>query len=473
MTETRLCLRPGISLVDGPDGAQLQTAAGAITVPGPLGPLLHVLAEGRSSEEALYALARATDGALGAARLQVALVQYARLGFLRHTLVGDGVALAALETFGGERVFSVPVGLLHADKAYRLSRFAVCRRQENEMVLESPLSRVRLTLGAATTATIVALLTVPRTVDEISRCCLALSQAASRALVEWLVAAKLVGIADEQGEVDHDQPASSWSVDELLFHARSRTGLYGSQAGATFRFRNSIPPLQARKAPMSAAIIDLPRPDGETHPGSGRPFWEVAWQKRDAAAPGGRPVDLRQLGELLYRAARVRAVRGVDPSAGRLYEATSRPYPNGGAIYDIELYVIARSCAGLPEGLYHYDPFAHGLERLSGANAHTNARLIDSARAAGLSESPSVLIAMASRFQRRSWKYEGIAYANGLKGVGVLQETMMLVATEMNLDAHAIGAHDDGSFAAATGLDPEVEGLLGELLLAGGSGMAA
>jgi SagB-type dehydrogenase family enzyme len=169
----------------------------------------------------------------------------------------------------------------------------------------------------------------------------------------------------------------------------------------------------------------------------------------------------------------VRAVRVVDPPSGRLYETTNRPYPSGGAVYELELYIIASSCRGLKDGLYHYDPFAHALERLSEANAHTNARLVRAARAAGWPESPSLLVEMAARFQRRAWKYAGIAYCNALKGAGVLEETMMLVATEMDLAARAIGAHDAGGFAEATGLDPEVEGLVGELLLAGGSGRAA
>lgn len=455
MTETRLSFRPGVSLVNGPSGAQLLTPDGPIAVPAPLEPLVRALADSRCSEGELFALARTTDGEYGAARLHVALVQYARLGLLRQTLVADGVALAVRETFGNEGFSAVPVGPLQDDKPYRLSRFAVCRRQENELVIESPLSRVRLALSAASATTILAPLAVPRTVEEVGRCCPGLSPTVSRALVEWLVAAKLAGIADDHGMVDHDAPASPWSVDELLFHARSRTGLYGSEAGGTFRFLNTLPPLQARKPPMSAELIDLPRPGLETHGGS------------------GRPLDLRQFGEFLYRTARVRAVRGVDPSAGRLYETTSRPYPNGGAVYEIELYVIASSCRGLPEGLYHYDPFAHALERLSGANAHTTTRLLHAAHAAGWPESPSLLVAMASRFQRRAWKYQGIAYSNALKGVGVLQETMMLVATGMDLAARAIGAHDDGSFATATGLDPEVEGLVGELLLAAGSEQAA
>ena len=43
-----------------------------------------------------------------------------------------------------------------------------------------------------------------------------------------------------------------------------------------------------------------------------------------------------------------------------------------------------------------------------------------------------------------------------------------LVATDMEMSAHPVAA-DESGFAAVTGLDPEVEGLVGGLLLAGGS----
>ena len=56
-----------------------------------------------------------------------------------------------------------------------------------------------------------------------------------------------------------------------------------------------------------------------------------------------------------------------------------------------------------------------------------------------------ILLVLTARFQRVSWKYELIAYATILKGVGVLYQTMYLVATAMRLAPCAIGAGDFGS----------------------------
>jgi SagB-type dehydrogenase family enzyme len=95
----------------------------------------------------------------------------------------------------------------------------------------------------------------------------------------------------------------------------------------------------------------------------------------------------------------------------------------------------------------------------------------DAASCARMPGVPQVVVTLASRFGRLSWKYEGIAYATTLKNVGVLYEVMYLTATAMGLAPCALGAGDSAAFARATGLDPLVESSVGEFMLgAGGAG---
>ena len=51
-----------------------------------------------------------------------------------------------------------------------------------------------------------------------------------------------------------------------------------------------------------------------------------------------------------------------------------------------------------------------------------------------------------------SWKYASIAHALTLKNVGVLQQTLYLVATAMGLAPCALGGYSD-TFATAAGTD--------------------
>jgi SagB-type dehydrogenase family enzyme len=75
------------------------------------------------------------------------------------------------------------------------------------------------------------------------------------------------------------------------------------------------------------------------------------------------------------------------------------------------------------------------------------------------------LIILTARFQRLMWKYQSLAYALILKHVGVLYQTMYLVATAMGLAPCAVGGGNSDLFAQATGLDYYTETSVGEFLL--------
>ena len=82
---------------------------------------------------------------------------------------------------------------------------------------------------------------------------------------------------------------------------------------------------------------------------------------------------------------------------------------------------------------------------------------------------PQILITIAARFDRISWKYSSIAYALILKDVGVLIQTFYLMATDMGLGGCAIGSIDIDLFARMTGIEFHVEGPVGQFALGRGS----
>ena len=74
--------------------------------------------------------------------------------------------------------------------------------------------------------------------------------------------------------------------------------------------------------------------------------------------------------------------------------------------------------------------------------------LADAGRATTIpADSLQVLIIIAARFRRIAWKYASIAYALTLKHVGVLTQTMYLVATAMDLAPCGVGVGDSDLFA--------------------------
>jgi SagB-type dehydrogenase family enzyme len=127
--------------------------------------------------------------------------------------------------------------------------------------------------------------------------------------------------------------------------------------------------------------------------------------------------------------------------------------------------VTINVCAGIPSGLYHYDPLGHELRKLADRDERVEALLHYASLSTGVGHLPQVLITLASRFQRLSWKYRSMAYATTLKNVGVLYQTMYLVATAMGLAPCALGGGNSDLFAQAAETDYYAETSVGDFLL--------
>ena len=77
-----------------------------------------------------------------------------------------------------------------------------------------------------------------------------------------------------------------------------------------------------------------------------------------------------------------------------------------------------------------------------GARTHELEALLTGAEfAMDAPAAPQILITLAARFGRISWKYSSLAYALILKDVGVLTQTFYLMATDMGLGGCAIGSN--------------------------------
>jgi SagB-type dehydrogenase family enzyme len=354
----------------------------------------------------------------------------------------------------------------------RLSRFAYCRRAERELVLESPLSLQRAVLRGPSLGSLVQVLSRPVRLAEVEAELGPDLAPLARAAVALLLgtgtvttSARGLDAAGEPGFAeDLDEASRQWSFHDLLFHARSRRGRHDYPYGATFRFSGEIEPVPAVKAPeRRGATIELRRPDPDSLDGDDVSLTDALEGRRSVRDHGPEPVGIDQLGEFLYRTARVRA--RFDADLSNPYERTSRPYPSGGAEYELELYLVVGRCRGLARGLYHYDALGHRLRQLPTCDEHVAALLRDAAASMGRHGEPDVLITITARFQRTAWKYESIAYSLTLKHVGVLYQTMYLVATAMGLAGCAIGGGSSDLGARALGLDYVREGSVGEFAL--------
>ena len=141
------------------------------------------------------------------------------------------------------------------------------------------------------------------------------------------------------------------------------------------------------------------------------------------------------------------------------------PIRRPAAGYELELYLAIGQCQGLARGFYHYDAGAHALVPIAVPASALDALLTRAKYAMGAPAAPQIVITIAARFGRISWKYSSIAYALILKDAGVLMQTFYLMATDMGLGGCAIGSTDIDLFAKMTGIEFHIEGPVGQFAL--------
>jgi SagB-type dehydrogenase family enzyme len=281
-------------------------------------------------------------------------------------------------------------------------------------------------------------------------------------VTDLLVAVGLLACSAHPDE--EERPAVAvWDFHDLVFHTRSRSGRHDYPFGGLFRHAGSLPPLPAVKPPPAGEAIDLARPEYASTVASDPPLTEVLEARRSVRSYADEPVTRDQVGELLYRALRVRAQKAAGVNVP--YDVTDRPFPTGGGAGDLEVYVTVARCRDLDPGIYHYDAAGHRLRPVPHADADRHRLLVTAWQATAGTVEPHVLLTITSRFGRLSWKYSSIAYACTLKHVGVVYQTLYLVATAMGLAPCALGSGNPDDAARAFGLDWTEESSVGEFLI--------
>jgi SagB-type dehydrogenase family enzyme len=382
-----------------------------------------------------------------------------RAGLVRLTLVGDtGDNCTIVATMQGGSVDVLIASGVRDSEPIAL-RDGVCLCKDGDaIVIESPESGARIALrDRRLHRAVVIWLEAPTPPAALARRA-DVPVAWAAALATWLVSSGAARVADG-ADVDIDG-RGYWSLADRLFHARSRMGRHTGDYGGTFRFRDIVAAPPLTRPSRGGSRLGLSAPDLDALIATDRPFSDVFERRRSIREHGDAPIALEQLAHFLYRTARVKGRVRSDH-----YDYTTRPYPSGGAMYELEIYVLVNRCEGLAPALYWYDPEAHALESVSEPTPDTQALSDDAMRSTGESSPPQVLLIVSARFPRVFWKYESMGYALILKNVGVLFDAMYLVATAMGLAPCALGGGNAETFCRAARTQFWEESSVGEFML--------
>jgi SagB-type dehydrogenase family enzyme len=345
-----------------------------------------------------------------------------------------------------------------------LSRFAYMRRRGAEMVLESPRASALFKICDPTIATAIAVLSTPQQIKQLRRREGFPGVELLALLLDCQILFKVVAGENGLRMAEGDHSLVLWDFHDLLFHTRSTEGRHANPLGGVYPYVGVISPPPAVRPSWPGKKIDLRR-FSAAHPEAISPVAKLLRKRHSTRSfDGQRPITLAELSQFLDGTARVLSTSNTKLDLDDGGHAV-RPYPSAGAAYPLELYLAVNLCEELARGFYHYDADAHALAPIGVPTNELEALLAGAQYAMDAPAAPQILITIAARFGRISSKYSSIAYALILKDVGVLTQTLYLMAIDMGLGGCAIGIENIDLFAKMTGVEFHIEGPVGQFAI--------
>ena len=172
-------------------------------------------------------------------------------------------------------------------------------------------------------------------------------------------------------------------------------------------------------------IIQLPRP----HYDSRSSVESALLERRSIRTFSDEPVTLAEISQLLW------AAQGVT------HRRSFRTAPSAGALYPLEIYIVAGQVTGLAAGIYRYKPNLHELSKI--VEGEKRADLCRAALNQSAVKKAPVVILICAVYRRTTVKYgqRGIRYVH--MEVGHSAQNICLQAVSLGLGTVPIGAFRD------------------------------
>lgn len=167
--------------------------------------------------------------------------------------------------------------------------------------------------------------------------------------------------------------------------------------------------------------------------------------RRSLRAFAPDPLPLASVSQLLW------AAQGVTGPDGL------RTAPSAGALYPLEVYLVAGAVSGVAPGVYRYEPRRHRLVQASQGDVRE--RVAEAALSQDwVAEAPAIVV-LAAVFERTARKYGERAPRYVHMEVGHASQNIYLQATALGLGTTMVGAFRDEALARALALPAGVKPL--------------
>lgn len=185
------------------------------------------------------------------------------------------------------------------------------------------------------------------------------------------------------------------------------------------------PQESAQANAKSGTLIELPAPRYT----SDIPLEDTILNRRSVREYKGEPLALEEVSQLLWSA------------QGITGDGFKRAAPSAGALYPLEIYVLAGNVENITPGMYHYLPNVHSLEKISDKDFRSE--LTKAAYGQVYIENAPANLVFTAIYERTTKKYgdKGIRYVH--MEAGHAAQNVYLQAVALGLGTVTVGGFDD------------------------------
>ncbi|MCW8445425.1 SagB/ThcOx family dehydrogenase [Fluoribacter gormanii] len=168
---------------------------------------------------------------------------------------------------------------------------------------------------------------------------------------------------------------------------------------------------------------------------------EALKKRRSIRQYKNQAITLQQVAQLLW------ASQGITSNEG------FRTTPSAGALYPLEVYLVARNVSNLSAGVYHYVPSKHILQKIK--EGDISAQLTRAALGQSTVNSGAANIVITAVFSRTIKKYGKLGNRFVFMEAGHAAQNIYLQTVSLNLATVSIGGFDDVQVKQALGITNE------------------
>ncbi len=188
--------------------------------------------------------------------------------------------------------------------------------------------------------------------------------------------------------------------------------------------------------------IKLPKPNTK----GATSLEETLLKRRSVRAYSEEPVTIEEVSQLLW------AAQGITERTKGL-----RTAPSAGALFPLEVYIVAGNVTGLSKGVYKYRPYTHELVKVG--NQDVRKELSRSAlEQESIRDAPAVVV-FSAVIERTSVKYGTRSTRYVHIEIGHAAQNVFLQAAALNLGTVVVGAFYDDDVKKIVGMDAKESAL--------------